>query len=81
MIYINKEAAIAAGATHEGTLFGVPAWFIGDEDDGPVMAVPKFTPFELWCWLADKAFGLAAYFTPSDKILVSPINIKRRIAP
>jgi hypothetical protein len=81
VIYISKKAALAGGLTHEGTLFGVPAWFAGDDDGEICMATPKFVPFHAWCWLADKAYGIASYFMSSDSVLVSPIDVIRKIAP
>lgn len=80
MSYITKKEAIEMGFTHEGRLFGVPAWFRGDCEGAEfATAVPKFIPLTLWCWLADKAFELAANFIPHDKTLVSPIRVTGRI--
>jgi hypothetical protein len=78
-LYITKTRALKSGLTHEGTLFGVPAWFAGDDDGEVAMATPKIPALHAWCWLADKCFELASYVTPADMVLVSPITIKNRI--
>ena len=77
-LYITRAAALDAGLTHEGTLFGVPAWFDGD-GDYVSMATPKLPILHAWCWLADKCFDLATYFMSADAVLESPISVKRRI--
>jgi hypothetical protein len=79
LIYITKAAAIAGGLTHEGTLFGVPAWFAGEGDE-IAMATPKAPILHLWCRFADFAFEIASHFTPADRVLVSPIHVTHRIA-
>lgn len=63
-MFIDREAALAEGLTHEGTLFGVPAWFMDDGTGEISLATPKFLPFSVWCALMDKAFDLATYFLP-----------------
>lgn len=75
---VTRKAAIAAGMTHEGTLFGVPAW-LKEESADLVWGCPKFLPLQVWCWLADKAFELFSYVVPEDMVLVAPIRLKRRI--
>lgn len=78
-IYITKARALESGLTHEGSLYGVPAWFA--EDNGDVaMATPKVPLLHAWCWLADKCFDLAAHFITDDTVLVSPIHITGRIS-
>lgn len=79
MIYITKAGALAAGLTHEGTLFGVPAWFADDGSGDISMATPKFVPLRAWCWLADQACELATYFMRADQVLASPITVTGRI--
>ena len=78
LIYISRDRAQEIGLTHEGTLFGVPAWFAGDDEE-IAMATPKVPVLHAWCWFADRCFELAAFFTPSHVELVSPIRITRRI--
>jgi hypothetical protein len=78
-MFIDRLAALEEGLTHEGTLYGVPAWFADDGAGEITLTTPKFLPFAAWCWLADMAFDLAAYFTPSDQLLVSPIHVTGRI--
>ena len=77
MIYITEQEALEMGFTHEGTLFGVPAWFAGDEDCP--WAVPKFLPFVLWIKLCDLAYDAATYFVRPYECFVIPMHIKRRI--
>lgn len=79
LIYITAASAKESGLTHEGTLFGVPAWFDGDDDGEIAMATPKIPVLHAWCMLADFAYGVAAYFMPSHAILKSPISITRMI--
>jgi hypothetical protein len=77
-LYITKARAIESGMTHEGSLFGVPAWFEGDDNEC-VMATPKVPMLNAWCWFADKCFELASLFILSDAVLVSPIAVKNKI--
>jgi hypothetical protein len=78
MLYITKQEAIASGLTHEGTLYGVPAWF--GEDDGHIcMATPKIPALTLWCLFADACYELASYFLKGHQVLHSPIHIQRAI--
>jgi hypothetical protein len=77
LIYLTKARALESGLTHEGTMFGVPAWFDGDGDSG--MATPKLPVLHLWCIFADFFYEMASYFIPSDGVLVSPIYITGRI--
>lgn len=75
-IYITRATAKAAGLTHEGTLFGVPAWFQGDDEDADVtMATPKVPLLHAWCWLADKFYEFGAMLIPADQVLRSPIHV------
>jgi hypothetical protein len=78
LIYITRETAKAAGLTHEGTLFGAPAWF-GEHDGELAMATPKIPALHAWCWLADKFYEFGAMLIPADAVLRSPIHIKNRI--
>lgn len=77
-IYITQAAALDAGLTHEGTLFGVPAWFDGD-DDHIAMATPKIPLLHLWCMLCDGLYEMASTFLGTDEVLRSPITVTRRI--
>ena len=80
LIYITRDHAKAAGLTHEGTLFGVPAWFEGNDEDSDVtMATPNVPLLHAWCWLADKFYAFGAMLIPADAVLRSPITIKNRI--
>lgn len=78
MFYITKRQALAAGLTHEGTLFGVPAYFESSDGD-IVMGTPKVPILHLWCALCDSLYELASYFLHGHHVLISPIYIKRPI--
>ena len=78
MIYITRKTAIESGLTHEGTLFGVPAWFSGDDEE-IVGAVPKFIPFTIWTLFADFMFDAVALLMPRHIQLNSPITITGKI--
>lgn len=78
-IYITEARAREGGLTHKGTLFGVPAWFAGDDNGAICIATPKVPLARAWCWLADKCYDIAASFTPADMVLISPIAIHGRI--
>ncbi len=73
MIYINRIDALMMGCTHEGTLFGVPAWF--DSADPESESIPKFTPFYYWCNFADWCYDMAALFLSDHQTLSSPIYV------
>lgn len=78
MFYITKREALAAGLTHEGKLFGMPAWF--GEDNGQIcMATPKVPILHIWCMFCDALYELASYFLHGHNVLRSPIHIERPI--
>ena len=79
ILYINKKKAIESGLTHEGYLFGCPAWFADDDDGEICMATPKFWPLHAWCILADYVYEIASYFMPKNRVLVSPIRVTGKI--
>ena len=79
-LYITQARALEIGLTHEGSLFGVPAWFAGDDDE-IAHATPKLPVLHLWCMFADFCFEMASHLTPADRELVSPITVRARIAP
>lgn len=78
MVYISKARAIEAGLTHEGTLYGVPAYF-GEDDGQLVMATPKVPVLQLWCLFADAMYELASLFLNEHQVLKSPIYVERPI--
>lgn len=42
LIYMTRKRAIAEGATHEGTHFGIPHWaWMHDENGDDLVACPK----------------------------------------
>lgn len=77
-MFIDKEEAKEMGMTHEGTLFGVPAWFgSGDIDANPNRIVPKFIPFVYYTRFADASFDFVQrYFITGGGYLVTPMSIK-----
>jgi hypothetical protein len=76
MFYITKAQAIDSGLTHEGKLFGVPAYF-GTDYGNAVTAVPKVPILQLYCLLCDALFELASYFLRGHHVLTTPIKIER----
>ena len=78
LLYVTEAAARRAGLTHEGTLFGVPAWF-GDVSDDSLVAAPKIPILQLWCMLADFLYQSATYFMSEDQYLEAPIRIGRKL--
>lgn len=77
-LYITRARALDSNLTHEGRLFGVPAWFEGNDDE-IACATPKFPVLHAWCMLVDSLMELASYVLPADVVLVSPITITGRI--
>jgi hypothetical protein len=79
--YISKADALDAGLTHEGTLFGVPAWFASAEEnaEGNFMATPKFKPLVIWTLFADSLYDIAELFLPAGQVLESPIRVTGRV--
>ncbi|MFT4410199.1 hypothetical protein ACLMOV_11270 [Stenotrophomonas muris] len=80
LIYVTKGDALANGMTHEGTLFGVPAWLRVDSEE-QVTGTPKIPALHLWCWVIDQLLELTCCLLPRDCALVSPITVGREIEP
>ncbi len=78
-LYVRETVAIANGMTHEGRLFGVPAWLRVDGDD-QVTGTPKVPALHLWCLLIDLSLEVASCFMREDQVLASPITIGRPLA-
>ena len=76
-LYIAESDAIEAGMTHEGTLFGVPAWLV--EDGEMVNGTPKVPVLNLWCWLADSVLEAASYFMREDQEIPLPYRLGRKL--
>lgn len=79
LIYLPRSAAIAYGMTHEGTLFGVPAWVAVGEHDNEFMAAPKVPILQLWTLLADATLEALTYLLPADRSIEAPIRILKPI--
>ncbi|HEY1035526.1 MAG TPA: hypothetical protein VGE09_11155 [Pseudoxanthomonas sp.] len=81
-LYLTRARAIALGFTHEGTLFGVPAWMRdvdGDPARDPIIACPKVPLLQLWAMLADAAYASATWFMFEDQVLPIPIRVLGKI--
>lgn len=66
-IYLTPVRARAVGFTHEGLLFGLPAWFYPGSETEEFMACPKLPALQLLAMLLDKACELASYFMRVDQ--------------
>lgn len=73
-LYLTRARAIALGFTHEGSLFGVPAWLIG-EDDEMLFGCPKVPALQLWALVADLAYECATWFMFTDQVLEAPVYV------
>jgi hypothetical protein len=71
-LFISKEDAKLTGATHEGTICGVPVW-MGVQDRETVFACAKFVPLELWLGFCCWAFDVLLCFVPNDQGVEFPI--------
>lgn len=78
IFYITKATALAHGMTHEGRLFGVPAWMT-ETAENEVVAAPKIPILQFWCCAIDYLMEFATYFMIEDDALVTPITILRPI--
>lgn len=78
LLYIDRRRALDLGFTHEGTLFGVPAWMM-DVSTEQVVACPKVPALQVWTLLVDGLLELAAHFMSADQTIKSPIAVKQRI--
>ncbi|WP_127158478.1 hypothetical protein [Xanthomonas arboricola] len=78
-LYVSEALAIQNGMTHEGSLFGAPAWLRVDSDE-QVTGTPKVPVLHLWCLLVDLGLEMASYFLRDDQMLVSPIKIGRGLS-
>jgi hypothetical protein len=79
LLYLPRRVAIEYGMTHEGWLFGVPAWIAQGSHNNELIAVPKIQILQLWALLADAVLGLATYFMREDQSFEAPIRIVRPI--
>jgi hypothetical protein len=73
LVYISKAAAIGYGFTHEGWMFGMPA-YLRDDGDDMVIACPKVGILQFLNLFLDSLMQFAAYFIPEDAVLVTPIT-------
>lgn len=73
-LFIDKAEAIALGMTHEGRMFGLPAWF-RNPDSNEFLSAPKFVPSHYWFRFCDFALDVYAWFLPSDKGVTIPMIV------
>ncbi|MGQ5267446.1 hypothetical protein [Xanthomonas arboricola] len=78
-LYVSEALAIENGMTHEGSLFGAPAWLRVDSDE-QVTGTPKVPALHVWCLLVDLGLEFGSYFLRDDQMLVSPIKLGRGLS-
>lgn len=78
MIYVDKATALEIGMTHEGTLYGMPAWLAKSGDN--FNATPKFPITIAWIWPVDRLYDLVSYFMREDQWMETPIRMTRAIS-
>lgn len=76
-LIINEDEARAAGLTHEGTLFGVPAWVAIDGE--MVIGCPKFSPLRHYCDFGNWLLDVAASMAGDDVQFVTPHTLGRAL--
>lgn len=81
LIYITRAQALAFGFTHEGTLFGVPAWMRDGDSVHDCYACPKVPVLQAWALFADSLYEFASWFMWEDQSLQTPIHIIGPIKP
>lgn len=83
--YLPEDEAIENGMTHEGSVYGIPAWFDARETtDSQFAAVMKYPWMEWWAttceFVYDQAVQVACFVTGRDDLeLVSPIYVTRAL--
>lgn len=77
MLFISKQDALAAGMTHHGSIYGLPAWV--RETEYGVDGAPKFIPAAAWCWAVDWLYDTATWFMPADRYIEAPLRVGRPI--
>jgi len=74
-LFLTKADALEFGLTHEGTLYGVPA-FLGDvTNPDSFMAVPKIPALVLWIMFCNKMFQFFSNFVSEDTIIKTPMVV------
>lgn len=79
-LYLTEKRAIEIGFTHEGTLFGVPAWLMNPTTDD-LLGCPKVPALQLWAMIADWFFEFASNFIYEDESFELPIRVLRELTP
>lgn len=80
LIWISEARAIELKFTHEGRLFGVPAW-MDAFDPAVITAVPKVPVLQLYAILVDTVITFwVDHFGDPNRLYDSPIRTTRRIS-
>lgn len=77
-LYLTRARAIALGFTHEGRLFGVPAWMRDVNSEAPICC-PKILVLQFYAMACDWVFESFAAGMPEDATLETPLVVTRRI--
>ena len=77
-LYLTQARAIALGFTHQGRLFGVPAWMRDVEGEAPICC-PKIVALQFYAMAMDRLFELVAGSMSEEMELVTPLRVIRRI--
>lgn len=72
LLYLTKARAKEYGFTHEGSIYGVPAYLVS-LDAERVGACPKIVVLQLYSLFMDYMFGFMAYFCSEDTEITTPI--------
>lgn len=78
-VYITRQRARDVyGFTHEGSLYGLPAWI---REEGPdfVVACPKVTLLQLVAVTLDLLLEAMTYFMPYDACIDTPITFGKAL--
>lgn len=74
LAYLTRARAAALGFTHEGALFGIPAWIMNPASEAPLIC-PKVPALQLACIALDAVLEFAAGFLRDDQCLATPIRV------
>lgn len=69
IFYISKKSALKLGLTHEGMLYGVPAWFAAGPEPNEAVSTPKIPVLLIWCALAEIYYAIVAALHPGVPVI------------
>lgn len=72
LLYLTKSRAKEYGFTHEGRIYGVPAYLVS-LDPERVGACPKIVVLQLYSLFMDYMFAALANFCSEDTEIMTPI--------